>query len=195
MLLPPVSHKDFFRDCPWLNIPLHRQAVIIEESIHPRGRLFGGSSKDGKVSKLAALAAKRRQTQVAKSSGNESSTTTDEYAERLRQLQLASPATSGLKPTTAESENDLVAMQIDEPADSSTTAEVNPDPSDEPMAGDVARLREPPSTIASILARAEEVTPSAMDSMQHNDASAPVFDFSSPSPDDVFRKAQSTAPR
>jgi elongation factor 1 alpha-like protein len=55
------SAADFFRDAPWLNIPLHRKAEIRIEPLYPRLGLMGGSPQsEGKVSKLAALAAARK---------------------------------------------------------------------------------------------------------------------------------------
>lgn len=38
--LPP---SDFFRDCPWLDIPKERQAEILIEPQHPQGGLLGGA--------------------------------------------------------------------------------------------------------------------------------------------------------
>ncbi|MCJ1380066.1 Hsp70 suppressor, GTPase facilitates ribosomal subunit dissociation [Xylographa soralifera] len=53
-----ISARDFFKDCPWLEIPLERQGLILIEPLYPRGRLLGGSGEAApKVSKLAALAA------------------------------------------------------------------------------------------------------------------------------------------
>lgn len=60
----PFTAKEFFRDCPWLRIPADREAEILIEPLYPRLGLLGGSSSagdGGKMSKLAALAAKRRQ--------------------------------------------------------------------------------------------------------------------------------------
>ena len=56
----PFSFADFFKDSPWLNIPMDRQAIFIAP-LYPRGGLLGGSS-DGapKMSKLQALAAARK---------------------------------------------------------------------------------------------------------------------------------------
>ena len=58
----PFSAADFFRDSPWLNIPLDRRSEITIEPLYPRGLLLGGSSNEvvPKVSKLAALAAARK---------------------------------------------------------------------------------------------------------------------------------------
>jgi elongation factor 1 alpha-like protein len=59
-----LSAKGFFDDCPWFGIPPHRHANILIEPLYPRLGLLGGSPSSeagGKMSKLAALAAKRRQ--------------------------------------------------------------------------------------------------------------------------------------
>ncbi|KAJ5595173.1 Translation elongation/initiation factor/Ribosomal beta-barrel [Penicillium hispanicum] len=61
---PPIAHfsaADFFRDCPWLNVPPNRKADIMIEPLYPRLGLLGGAPEAaGKVSKLAALAAARK---------------------------------------------------------------------------------------------------------------------------------------
>ncbi|OJD11838.1 translation elongation factor Tu [Blastomyces percursus] len=55
------SAADFFKDSPWLNIPAHRKADILVEPLYPRLGLLGGAQEtSGKVSKLAALAARKR---------------------------------------------------------------------------------------------------------------------------------------
>lgn len=56
----PFSFADFFKDSPWLSIPIERQAVFIAP-LYPRGGLLGGSPDAvPKVSKLQALAAARK---------------------------------------------------------------------------------------------------------------------------------------
>ncbi|KNG86790.1 translation elongation factor EF-1 subunit [Aspergillus nomiae NRRL 13137] len=68
---PHFSAADFFRDSPWLNVPVHRKADILIEPLYPRLGLLGGSPESGgKVSKLAALAAARK-----KKEGDKASTT------------------------------------------------------------------------------------------------------------------------
>lgn len=61
---PPAAHfsaADFFRDAPWLKVPLHRKADIMIEPLYPRLGLLGGAPEaGGKVSKLAALAQARK---------------------------------------------------------------------------------------------------------------------------------------
>jgi elongation factor 1 alpha-like protein len=55
------SAADFFRDCPWLNVPSHRKADIMIEPLYPRLGLLGGAPEAaGKPSKLAQLAAARK---------------------------------------------------------------------------------------------------------------------------------------
>ena len=74
MPLRVASAKDCFADCPWLNVPLERQALITVEPMHPHGGLLGGSSKDApKTSKLAALAAARKKKSSEASSPNSKS--------------------------------------------------------------------------------------------------------------------------
>lgn len=70
----PLTAAAFFRDAPWLDVPVHRRAKILIEPLYPRGRLLGGSSAEGggKLSKLAALAAARKKKENDK--GNDSST-------------------------------------------------------------------------------------------------------------------------
>lgn len=62
--LPTEAHfsaADFFRDCPWLNVPVHRKTEILVEPLYPRLGLLGGAPESGgKMSKLAALAAARK---------------------------------------------------------------------------------------------------------------------------------------
>ena len=67
-LSAPFSAKDFFHDTPWLNVPPHRRGEILIEPLYPSAGLLGGSSSSGagKVSKLAALAAKRKQRDAEK---------------------------------------------------------------------------------------------------------------------------------
>ena len=68
------SAKDFWKDTPWFHVPPSRLANIIEEPLHPPGRLLGGSSSGaGKPSKLAALAAARRKQAEAKAANDGSS--------------------------------------------------------------------------------------------------------------------------
>lgn len=66
----PRSFVDFFKDSPWLNVPVERQAVLIPP-FYIRGGLLGGSS-DGtpKISKLQALAAARKKKALEQKPGS-----------------------------------------------------------------------------------------------------------------------------
>lgn len=59
----PFSLQGFFADAPWRHVPPERQGEILIEPLYPRGGLHGGSpgAGDAKISKLAALAAARKQ--------------------------------------------------------------------------------------------------------------------------------------
>ncbi|CDM34565.1 Yeast eukaryotic release factor [Penicillium roqueforti FM164] len=67
---PSTAHfsaADFFRDCPWLNVPSHRKSDILIEPLFPRLGLLGGAPENGgKLSKLAALAAARKKKEAEK---------------------------------------------------------------------------------------------------------------------------------
>ncbi len=67
----PFSAAEFFKDSPWLMVPLQRRGEILFEPLYPRMHLLGGSSTaaEGKVSKLAALAAARKKKETDKASG------------------------------------------------------------------------------------------------------------------------------
>jgi elongation factor 1 alpha-like protein len=64
----------YFKDAPWLNIPENLRGEILIEPLYPPGRLLGGASSQGKVSKLAALAAtrKKRGSETAKAKSQSS---------------------------------------------------------------------------------------------------------------------------
>lgn len=76
--VPPIAHfsaADFFRDCPWLNVPSHRKAEIRVEPLCPRLGLLGGAPEaGGKMSKLAALAAARKKKEGVKAAAAPSDT-------------------------------------------------------------------------------------------------------------------------
>lgn len=71
------SAAEFFRDSPWLNVPAHRKADILVEPLYPRMGLLGGAPEgNGKVSKLAALAAARKKKEGEKTPAGEIPTAT-----------------------------------------------------------------------------------------------------------------------
>ena len=195
-LLPPpqMIPASFWDDTPWLNVPLQRQALIIEESQRPRGRLLGGASKDGKMSKLQALAAKRRQLAAEKAStaSNEQPAGNDDYARSLEKLRISQARKAEKQAEeAAKIENADVVMQDPEQASSSQQdAQKQKDPEDEAVMRQ--NLRASPSTFASILTttgepRDDPLLPVSTESHQTTEA----FDFTEPSPDSLISKAQS----
>ena len=179
--MPPSSLNEFFSDCPWLKIPEHRQALIVESSNQTRGRLLGGSAKPPKMTKLAALAAKRRQQDSQKSSSEDAGQAVSiDYNETLKKLQISRPAKETRSSATNEElpeakEVDLEAQDVsmvDEPHDKTEPAQ---------------DLRGAPSTFGSLLTDTAEPAHAAI----RLDEPAPAkFDFSQPSPDDIISKAQ-----
>lgn len=104
---PATAHfsaADFFRDCPWLNIPSHRISDILIEPLYPRLGLLGGAPENGgKLSKLAALAAarKKKEGEKAPSQPETSTPPTPEFEQ---------PKTSSIDhPGTARSLRDRLA--------------------------------------------------------------------------------------
>ncbi|MCJ1478360.1 Hsp70 suppressor, GTPase facilitates ribosomal subunit dissociation [Lambiella insularis] len=98
----PFSAKDFFEDCPWLNIPPSRKGEILIEPLYPRGGLPGGSAQAApKVSKLAALAAARKKKENDKSTGDGSKPLTSSIALLDKLSITGKPSTEG-KRTTQE---------------------------------------------------------------------------------------------
>ena len=81
----PFKAADYFRDSPWLDVPMNRRAEIIIEPLYPRGRLLGGSSSGGsqKVSKLAALAAARKKKENAETTSKQQSSTSVALLDKL----------------------------------------------------------------------------------------------------------------
>ncbi|KAJ5434985.1 Translation elongation/initiation factor/Ribosomal beta-barrel [Penicillium cf. griseofulvum] len=96
---PSTAHfsaADFFRDCPWLNVPVHRKADILVEPLYPRLGLLGGAPENGgKLSKLAALAAARKKKEGEKASSlPESPTPSTPKLEEPKASSLDRPGTS-----------------------------------------------------------------------------------------------------
>ncbi|KAJ5835595.1 Translation elongation/initiation factor/Ribosomal beta-barrel [Penicillium robsamsonii] len=96
---PSTAHfsaADFFRDCPWLNVPSHRKADILIEPLYPRLGLLGGAPENGgKLSKLAALAAARKKKEGEKApSLPETSTPSTPKLEQAKVSSLDPPGTS-----------------------------------------------------------------------------------------------------
>jgi len=98
------SVTEFFKDSPWLHVPIHRRGEILIEPLYPRLQLLGGSSSttEGKVSKLAALAAARRKKETDKASEGQSTQQSSSVAllDKLSTSKKAE-ATKDPKSTTA----------------------------------------------------------------------------------------------
>ena len=182
LIMPPSSPREFFSDCPWLNIPRHRQALIVEESVQPPGRLLGGSTKPPKMSKLAALAAKRRQQESQKTSSEDPDQAVSgvEYNETLKKLQISRPA----KQTQSSKTNEELSegKQVDLEAQDVSLADVP-----EEQLNTAQDLRGTPSTFGSLLFHTTKPGHAAV---RLNETRNAKFDFSQPSPDDVISKAQ-----
>lgn len=186
-----------FFDIPWLNVPPHRQALITEVSLHPRGGLLGGASKGGKVSKLAALAAKRRQAQTIEPQINDENVKPADYVDRLKQLSVTRSATENTDPKPAlDTSKDDSKMEIDSSEDRGAEEILSVAPS-VPPPGQVHRLRAPPSAFAGIFANSSHSATTNDDTLLPVDQAklTPTFDFNQPSPDDVFKTAQAKATR
>lgn len=186
--------KDFFADCPWGKVPEHRKVDILVEPVHRSRGLLGGASKDGKMSKLAALAAKRRQkenTNPAMPTKSEEEAPQDDYAASLSKLTLSNDKSKNRVQKTTGNEGDVmmtdaVATEAKAKSDSeSTRTGALRGLEDEPI---VARTK--PSAFAGTFLDTETSGLStAIDSSILGTASF-VFDFKDLSPDDIVYKAQ-----
>lgn len=76
------STREFFKDSPWLKVPLHRKADILIEPLYPRLGLLGGAQQEGtgKMSKLAALAAARKKKEAEKNKASQGASAVQESA-------------------------------------------------------------------------------------------------------------------
>ncbi|KAJ5634554.1 HBS1-like protein [Penicillium herquei] len=212
----PTSHfsaAEFFRDCPWLNVPAHRKAEILVEPLYPRLGLLGGAPEVKKGSKLAALAAARK----AKASGqttpaSESSTSQPETAEKPKLSLQERLAASSRTPKPAEGLAGLRRLGKPSPAVSSTPSPAPSESSTRPARAEEtsikqldlgpppkADLRAPCSVFATALIGKEirpKITepnhgrPMIVDFDEIYGHNTEPFDFSGPSPDDVILKAQ-----
>lgn len=144
------------------------------------------------MSKLAALAAKRRkEKELQKSSSGESPVDSTDYTERLRQLQVTQSARTTKAPVDTEEQS--IAGDSKEAADSADRAKDSENlQEDLPEAGLVQHLRRPPSAFATVLTHPSDDATIAADALQPiaDLSTRSTFDFSQPSPDDVFRRAQ-----
>jgi elongation factor 1 alpha-like protein len=193
--------KAFFEDTPWLDIPPSRRAHIVCEVLpQPRG-LLGGSAKSEKMSKLAALAAKRRQKENARPVQAEESgpTAANDYASSLKALRLSSAPPVERKVSEKQSEVDTAATQ----KLAANDLETHPtkhlkidklDPSKPEFQFKPEDVIAQPSAFAkTMFGAAPQARPLNLvlpiHEPLHGDYS-PAFDFTTPSPDDLVTRAQ-----
>lgn len=153
---------------------------------------MGGSSKDGKMSKLAALAAKRRQKESAVAAAPErlaKDEPQDEYAASLSKLSLSSELT---RKRTGQGKDDDIAMKDGSNSDvkdvekEDIEALVIKNPDDEP----IVQRTNPSAFAGTFLGNASlESAVSSIDPTLLKDTTS-AYDFKDPSPDDVVYKAQ-----
>ncbi|KIX03946.1 translation elongation factor Tu [Rhinocladiella mackenziei CBS 650.93] len=198
----PFSAADFFKDCPWLQIPAHRKAEIIIEPLYPHLGLLGGASKGGKVSKLAALAAKRRQHESERSGPStvNGSTSQDDYITSLNKLRISQP--SRIKEDSARAAdslgNELVKVEAESSgADKGNVTEQTGSPElraekvTDISVSTSSNIRGAPSAFASIMTSHDAGNYlSVPRDLFSGDMFTKCFDFAEPSPDDVVATAR-----
>ena len=216
------SARDFFKDCPWLKIPLERQALILIEPLCPRGRLLGGSGEAApKVSKLAALAAARKKKENEKLSERDSKAITSSTA-LLDKLRIGDQNAEGKRIT--EEANDrsgkTARLNLSHTASTSQPAtkegrkyparkpkappEPAPPPQSEEPPSPLEDTPEPPPALLaspSVFARTMFGSASTPDSVINSRLSFSPYTlniaesnpFADPSPDDVVANAQNSS--
>jgi elongation factor 1 alpha-like protein len=214
-----LSTKGFFDDCPWFSIPPHRHADILIEPLYPRLGLLGGSpstAADGKMSKLAALAARRRQKENEKAlAGGDKLESQEKQTSTFSGSRNPQPLPPELLDRTSGKDGSETHT-LDLTKDSLTTTPVSNVVRYEPQPLSLesrADFKRPPASLdpstairanpspfaATIIARdliAVDIKPSLANdfarAMSFSDPRAKSFDFTDPSPDDVVTKAQSS---
>ena len=213
----PFSVTDFFKDCPWLNVPLERQSEILIEPLHPRGKLLGGSSQGGtKMSKLAALAAARKKKENEKVDANDSKSGTNPVS-LLDKLSInassnnkinkdSSSSTPKSSPAAQGPARKYPARKAQTPLLPSTPATVVHTPQDDSQ----EVTEEPAAPVATPSTFARTILGSSLGSNGQSSRSLPSSthfspllcfgveftesdSFSGPSPDDIVANAQSAS--
>lgn len=189
-----LDMKEFWDDTPWLAVPAHRAALMIEIPLYPRGRLLGGAPKpkEGKISKLAALAAKRRQAEAAKSGTGDESTkdsgsgASDDYTETLNQLRISHSQNRRFSAEPAPQD-----AEVDQTDDLKMEGDHKEEAQIAEQKKEVAQdLRGTPSSFAKTLASVDSTSGFPGLSIEQLGLSAATLKFNEPSPDDVISKAQ-----
>ena len=201
------SAKDFFSDCPWLNIPPEQKVNILVEPLYPRMGLLGGS--EGKVSKLAALAAKRRLKENEKPVSEHRSTAKVEQSpvegtSAIKSQRIFTPSETSRperkrpRPNpdiTGPDNQTAVPLPLDKTPTSDQRLLVpdleEPDPTITKAVESVEVLRASPSAFASTMTdRNTESLGSALAALVLEEPNINTFDFTTPSPDEVVTRAQ-----
>ena len=210
--------QDFFGDCPWLNVPPHRKADILIEPLYFHSGLLGGSSaKEGKMSKLAALAAKRRLKENERIPPVESkkATSNDEISSSLDKLRISSkrPDTANSRrPSDLPRKPDELPLQASNNASPSRGKACDDSSIPSPLAAKhtvmpvclpereqvpKSRKADPSRFAMTLIGRYDDAlhstnTSSIIESNSINNSFTKPFDFTDPSPDDIVTKAQET---
>jgi elongation factor 1 alpha-like protein len=215
-----LSAKGFFNDCPWFGIPPHRHANILIEPLYPRLGLLGGSpstATDGKMSKLAALAARRRQKENEKALARGGDKVQPQEKQTSSFSGSRNPQSSPSEPPERTCMNDgTETNNLDSTKDflpsnpvanlvrcepQLRSVEVRADSTNSPASLEPpTAVRANPSPFAvTIMARdlsavdtGSNVANDFASAMSFTSPRAKPFDFTDPSPDDVVTKAQSS---
>ncbi|KAJ6160879.1 Translation elongation factor EF-1 subunit [Penicillium chermesinum] len=210
----PMAHfsaADFFRDCPWLNVPLHRKSEILVEPLYPRLGLLGGATRSGWQG--LEVGCTSRQTLRCQMPPPEPSKLSS-LRERLAATSKPSKPSEGLaglrrtegKPATPESSIIKTPMSPEPDPDKAEAPPVvgAEDSKDRaPSEQAASDMRAPPSMFASAIlgdfpgqtaAEPSHLHSNSVDLLQiYGQKPAEPYDFTDPSPDDVVLNAQNTA--
>lgn len=194
----PFSARDFFRDSPWLNVPVERKADILVEPLYRGLGLLGGNPGASGKSKLAALAATRKKKLAESASTGDNGklslgqrlATNKKDNERPRQQSPRPIDTSKDKPVQAAMPQKLDTSSVNKAMESlGIKDQVKPE-----------EHRAKPSTFA-ITITGDSPQYSQPKRMSHSiDVTSlfgqnltSFFNFSEPSPDDVILSARNTS--
>ena len=148
------------------------------------------------MSKLAALAAKRRQQEASKSStgGSDQACSMDDYAETLNQLRISQASRESPRSehySALHEEQEASSASKGPVADPGRTTEEATEEEHQNELQVQQDLRAGPSAFASLLAGTQDsLEPNTLVSLPQADSAVKAFDFSEPSPDDRIHQAQ-----
>lgn len=209
------SAVDFFKDSPWFNVPRDRLAEILIEPLHPQGGLLGGTSKqDGAPkSKLAALAAARKQKENQKLQNGQKTIKSvallDRLGEKSQQSNSRSESDlihqiSHVEPSE-ERENIIgrrypvrKATNSDARSREDTVKPTDTEPTQSTKETVIAYSEIVPAAAPSVFARtmfhslAKAQSQVSIVSLPQESFPSTEFNFSGPSPDDIVLKAQNS---